>query len=80
MQKRIDQTVAIIAAERTRGAGSCQMDSPARRPCDVAEPDQRAHDDGRPLLLDEITAVDEDSVVDFLTDIWVTSIDCVNLG
>ena len=71
MQKWIDHTAAMIAAERARGAAPETL--PAARPGDVAEPDERAHDDGdaRPPRQ---PAVIEDRVVDTLAHIWVTSI------
>ena len=59
MQKWIDQTAAMI--DRRTGARRRAGDDPRRGPGDVAEPDERAHDDRRPVAA-ETPAVDEDRV------------------
>ncbi|OBF54282.1 TetR family transcriptional regulator [Mycobacterium sp. 852002-53434_SCH5985345] len=70
MQKWIDQTAAIITAERTRGA------APETIPAvDLATSLNQMNERTMMAALSaETPAVDEDRVVDTLTHIWVTSI------
>lgn len=70
MQKWIDQTAAMIAAERTRGA------APETIPAvDLATSLNQMNERTMMAALSaESPAVDEDRVVDTLTHIWVTSI------
>jgi TetR/AcrR family transcriptional regulator, ethionamide resistance regulator len=70
MQKWIDQTAAMISAERARGAAPETI--PAR---DLATSlNQMNERTMMAALSGETPAVDEDRVVDTLTHIWVTSI------
>lgn len=70
MQKWIDQTAAMIAAERVRGA------APETIPAvDLATSLNQMNERTMMAALSaETPAVDEDRVVDTLTHIWVTSI------
>lgn len=70
MQKWIDQTAAMITAERTRGA------APETIPAvDLATSLNQMNERTMMAALSaETPAVDEDRVVDTLTHIWVTSI------
>jgi TetR/AcrR family transcriptional regulator, ethionamide resistance regulator len=70
MQKWIDQTAAMITAERARGAAPETI--PAR---DLATSLNQMNERTMMAALSaETPAVDEDRIVDTLTHIWVTSI------
>ncbi len=70
MQKWIDQTAAIIAAERARG-GAPETIPAADLATSLNQMNERTM---MAALSAETPAVDEDRVVDTLTHIWVTSI------